>query len=463
MTIEQAMIAQARPFMLASQLHELLAQEVVKGCDHQIWPEPVALEPPYQRLSSATLGQQSPLAVIEAPPSEQELLRFIVWISPEETFGWAYSELFLKQLQGVSHRILWEICGNGDRICLIASCHRCDLPVLTAAFHGQFGKCQLASLREHPLKALPLAAWEKAVLCDYYPPHPYSHLLTRPEELHVSTYQTLFSSLAAMPHPALGVCQLVFQPVDPGHDWHYNVQKLLDIEYQLKLTHGPQLPNRYPQQSPSGDLRQMSSHMESKAHNDKPFYAAAIRIAVLGAETGSEDFLRGLMPFASLFQHGGSPLRFLTGTDYMPALSPQRLKDMLLLGLTHRPGFLANSWELAGLVHVPAARIATDRLLPLEVLDPLALEGRKMAIGTPIGTCDIAGVRYPVCIPEEKRSQHLHVIGKPGTGKSRIMEHMVLDDVKRGHAVAVLDPHGDLVNNLLGLLPQQCIEEDDIP
>ena len=43
-------------------------------------------------------------------------------------------------------------------------------------------------------------------------------------------------------------------------------------------------------------------------------------------------------------------------------------------------------------------------------------------------------------------------------GKSSAMEHMILDDLNKGFGVAVIDPHGDLVERLLCLLPEGAIE-----
>ena len=77
--------------------------------------------------------------------------------------------------------------------------------------------------------------------------------------------------------------------------------------------------------------------------------------------------------------------------------------------------------------------------------------------GTPIGYCVCDGVRQPVCIPPDVRERHVHLIGRCGMGKSTVMESMVLHDVRQGHGVAVLDPHGRQVQRLLGLLPRESV------
>jgi len=85
-------------------------------------------------------------------------------------------------------------------------------------------------------------------------------------------------------------------------------------------------------------------------------------------------------------------------------------------------------------------------------------EHDNLTIGTPIGVCPDGKVRKPVCIPPEMRARHVHLIGACGTGKSTLMEAMILDDVRRGNGVAVLDPHGVLTREVACLLAEQDIE-----
>ncbi len=52
MSIEQALVAQPRPSMLAAKLRHTYAAEVLKGCQAEIAPHPVALEPVYFPLGA---------------------------------------------------------------------------------------------------------------------------------------------------------------------------------------------------------------------------------------------------------------------------------------------------------------------------------------------------------------------------------------------------------------------------
>lgn len=463
MTLEQALVKQAGPYMLAAKANALIEAEVGKGCDGEIFANPVALEPVFNPITvpKDIMALKDRLCVVyEPPPSEHDLIRHQVWLSSDQPFNWDEFELFLKQLSLASKRVGLEIAGNQEGVEITLLCHRRDVPILTTAFLSKLRFCRLSMMmHEWVLDAEPWS-WSNISFHDYFPPPPYSHLLTRPNELHTSPYESLIAAMAGMPAPALGLYQALFQPVSPGNNWHRNIEILTDLEYIVKLVGNVGHAQRYAQQAPSGDLRQMAGQVETKAHDDKPFYSAAVRVAVIGAaDNDRRDFLQSLTAFSGLFQHGGRPLKFITDADYRSILSLRQIHQMFRQGLTYRSGFLVNSAELAGLVHFPDASIVEQLGLPLDTVEPLVVPGDRLSVGTPIGSCSIAGQDRPVCIPQPVRIRHTHLIGKPGMGKSTLEEHMILDDIRNGHGVAVLDPHGDLAERLLGLIPEEYVEK----
>jgi ABC-type ATPase involved in cell division len=48
----------------------------------------------------------------------------------------------------------------------------------------------------------------------------------------------------------------------------------------------------------------------------------------------------------------------------------------------------------------------------------------------------------PISITDEDRRRHLYIIGRPGAGKSRLMENLFLQDIYAGRGAAFIDPHG---------------------
>jgi len=62
-------------------------------------------------------------------------------------------------------------------------------------------------------------------------------------------------------------------------------------------------------------------------------------------------------------------------------------------------------------------------------------------------------------IKQKDRRHHIYVIGKTGTGKSTLIANMAIDDIKKKHGIAVIDPHGDLSEILLDYIPSHRINE----
>ncbi|MDD4304874.1 MAG: type IV secretion system DNA-binding domain-containing protein, partial [Patescibacteria group bacterium] len=62
-------------------------------------------------------------------------------------------------------------------------------------------------------------------------------------------------------------------------------------------------------------------------------------------------------------------------------------------------------------------------------------------------------------IREDDRRRHVYIIGKTGMGKSCLIENMVIQDIRDGHGVALVDPHGDLVEKILHFIPANRIND----
>lgn len=62
-------------------------------------------------------------------------------------------------------------------------------------------------------------------------------------------------------------------------------------------------------------------------------------------------------------------------------------------------------------------------------------------------------------IKEKNRRGHMYIIGKTGTGKTTLIENMVISDIKDGNGLALIDPHGDLAEEVLHYVPQERIHD----
>src|SRR5271156_4273341 len=64
-----------------------------------------------------------------------------------------------------------------------------------------------------------------------------------------------------------------------------------------------------------------------------------------------------------------------------------------------------------------------------------------------------------VVFTREERERHLWIVGKFGSGKSTFLFNLVMGDIFAGEGVAVIDPHGDLAEDVLGAIPRRRIND----
>lgn len=456
MSVEQAMLLRAQPQALARKFAALVEREVLKGCTGHIAPVPVRLEPSFQSLFGGDVSQdEQPGVLIPSSTGVRQPPTYLrIWISPEQRFDWNRSELWLKQLAQTTDRIAFQIAGNSARLEMGVLCCPDDAMLVVTAFQGQFGHCEIKADNSRTLEDLAPDLWTSVQFRDFYPPPPYSHNLTCFEELHSSPFEALLAAMRVVPPPAVAFFQCVFQPVHCSHNWHQNVSLLLDMEYVVKLHNSPATSFRALQQTPSGDLRQMAKDVEVKAHNDKPFFAAAVRVGVVGLTVANDAVMRSLASALGVMQHGGRPLQYVAQTEYLRCMDKDTVRRMFLHALVHRPGFLLNSKELAGLAHIFPSTILDARSVPLETLPSLPFRSETVEGGTRIGTCRYAGEDHDVCIPPAIRECSVHVISSPGMGKTTVLINMLLQDIPSMGTV-FFDAHGDATRDLLRLIPSR--------
>jgi hypothetical protein len=77
----------------------------------------------------------------------------------------------------------------------------------------------------------------------------------------------------------------------------------------------------------------------------------------------------------------------------------------------------------------------------------------------PIGVTNWRSQRQRFGIKDKDRLGHIYVIGKTGTGKSTLLENMVISDIERGNGFCVIDPHGDIAEDLLHYIPENRIQD----
>lgn len=62
-------------------------------------------------------------------------------------------------------------------------------------------------------------------------------------------------------------------------------------------------------------------------------------------------------------------------------------------------------------------------------------------------------------IKDEDRRKHVYIMGKTGAGKSTLIANMAIDDIRKGRGIGVIDPHGDLTEQILDYIPKRRLND----
>jgi hypothetical protein len=183
----------------------------------------------------------------------------------------------------------------------------------------------------------------------------------------------------------------------------------------------------------------------------RPLYAAVIRVAVQSEQSGRAWQLARRIgaTFAPFADPTSNELIALSNADYP---DDAHARDVVKRQ-SRRSGAILNSEELVSFVHPPSTSVRSPRLKRDDRRTKAAPKALP-SIGMVIGENIYGGTSRPIALTEEQRLRHTHVVGASGTGKSTLLMRMLTQDIEQGHGFAVLDPHGDLIDELLCRIPE---------
>jgi hypothetical protein len=246
----------------------------------------------------------------------------------------------------------------------------------------------------------------------------------------------IVSALAGLEQGELAVFQVLWQPVVQG--WAESiVNSVTDGEGKPFFVDAPELAKA------------------AEAKVALPLYAVVVRILVRAAtERRFEDIAYELAGSLGAFSDPqGNALIPLHNDDYP---FEEHVEDVILRQ-TRRSGMILNSEELFGFVHLPSEAVRAPELMRDEGQTKAAPSTKPG--GLLLGDNEHNGTTVPVYLSPDQRVRHTHIIGIPGTGKSSLLFNLIRQDIKRGDGVGILDPHGDLVDQLLGVIPEHRVND----
>ncbi len=456
----------------------------LRGRGWSIWPWPIEIEPPFRtfRLSAPrekdiapgfevdieeayaraamTLGlywgkPRGPIYPdfeVEPKPNvigELAFDHYYLTLPREVEFSKVVNEQFLLTLNVCSSPVTFEIAGRGGRVGLGVVTRKTDTDIVLKQLRGHFPGISIEEAAggegdgddEFP-DSISACAVDFGLGSEFLLP------IRTFRNLDADPLVGIVSSLAELAEYEGAILQIQFQRTK--HPWAENVRQAL---------------------ATTGGARAIANDAAkadfAKQKLARPIFAAAIRLATFAPE---RDRARRLLDeVSSTLQQfdlaGSNKLVALEGADYQRTGEGDDEWDIfssLGFRVTRRSGMLLNVDELCGLVHLPTLAVRAPGLRESEDESTFHTKAvPRVATGNEIilGDNEHDGETTEVSLSATQRLKHTHLIGASGTGKSTLLLNLILQDITQGNGAAVIDPHGDLIEQLLGLVPKDRVED----
>jgi hypothetical protein len=185
-------------------------------------------------------------------------------------------------------------------------------------------------------------------------------------------------------------------------------------------------------------------------------YEVLIRV-VVSAETNSraQTVMRAIVATFALFDAPG-----LNGFKFLPAANLEGLVTAFIFRFfpPELDSDILNSHELAGIFHLPDSQTPVSdvaRQASKQVDAPALLPSSGLLLGYNA----FRGEQKEVRLTPDDRRRHTYIVGQTGTGKSVLLENLAVQDMLEGNGFAFIDPHGDTVERLIGMVPKHRAED----
>jgi len=188
----------------------------------------------------------------------------------------------------------------------------------------------------------------------------------------------------------------------------------------------------------------------------QPAYRTEIRLAV-AADSGdrARQLLQQVVGAYNIFTRDSGNQLSMLAPEVSPHFTPASLVAHPSAASILNASELATMWHLP-LADIPdllpATRVGVSLPVPDQVQDPDGLyigEARKSS-----------GMKVPVYLPAEALKRHILLVGRTRMGKTTLAQHVACWAMaQKERALVVVDPHRDMLEALLGLIPEERIKD----
>jgi hypothetical protein len=451
----------------------------MRGRGWQVWPYPVILEPPFRpffryllptpspvddgkrptflsslidsfrgkqrapALPQASQGYEEDEEIIEAEADvwsdEDRVIEIHVTLPPKVTVAKDTAEQFLLSLSYCAKPVSFEVIGTTESVVVQLTCFEQDKGQVWQQLQAYFPEAVLTEETGF-LEMLwneEREARQETVVVDFGLSNEFMLPLKAVKGFDPDPLIGFIGSLSTLSPGEIGVFQVLFEAV--RYPWHESIiRAVTDYEGGSFFADSP-------------DLVPLSRHKIAR-----PLFACVVRIAARSRNhRRSWQIAKSLG--SSLTQFGSptsNELLALANDDY--EVIDHEID--VLARQTHRSGMLLNTEELVSLVHLPSSSVRSEKLkrhAKKTKAAPAIASGHSLVLGENRH----GGITREVTLYPEQRTRHMYVIGASGTGKSTLLLNLIAQDIEQGQGVAVLDPHGDLIDHVIARIPESRFDD----
>jgi DNA helicase HerA-like ATPase len=342
---------------------------------------------------------------------------------------------FLSSLSVCQEPVTFELISDGERITLQFAVHPVDAAIVREQFSMFFPDAAFLPRSNYFRETWDKTDGEEAVVVEMGLKREFMLPLALGK---TDPFFALVGALSELRQNEIGVFQVIFESV--RHPWSESIlRSVTDGAGDEFFIDAPEL------------------FAGAKQKITRPLYAAVVRIA---AKSGDADRVRAIArnivgALGAFDNPTGNELIPLRNDGYA---SIDHTED-LLCRQSHRSGMLLTADELTGFVHIPSADVRSAKLNTRTSKSKAAPAIVIHERGLLLGKNTHLGVEQSVTLEPDQRMRHVHIIGASGTGKTTLLYQCIRQDIENGKGVAVLDPAGDLVDRILGSIPENRIDD----
>ena len=344
------------------------------------------------------------------------------------------AEQFLLMLSSCKHPVSFEILATNISITIQFVCHGPDAFTVQAQLKAYFPECVIAS--QTTFDSI-VSAGKDICIIDLGLKEEFMRPITMADKFAVDPLTGLFGIMENLAPGDQAALQILF--IGTTDPWAQSIiTSVTDSEGKSFFDDAPEMPKM------------------AQKKISVPLFAATTR--AIGQSTRWEQAKGIATNVAKTITHisrsEGNSLILLSNAEYP---DEAHINDVLLRQ-SHRLGMLLNSKELVNFVHLPSASVVSSKLersaRKTKAL-PHVVQGHPFILGmnTHQGLSKVAS------LSNEQRLRHVHLIGATGTGKTTLLQNLIMQDINQGKGLAVLDPHGDLIESILSNIPGNRIND----